>query len=77
MSDSVIVQLGFMSAFVKASADALKETPAVNGYIDDATKEIVHRNFVDISVAVASPTGERSDLQCLHHTAVHASCEFH
>ncbi|KAG5185446.1 dihydrolipoamide succinyltransferase [Tribonema minus] len=51
------VKLGFMSAFVKASADALREIPAVNGYIDEAAKEIVHRNYVDISVAVASPQG--------------------
>jgi pyruvate/2-oxoglutarate dehydrogenase complex dihydrolipoamide acyltransferase (E2) component len=51
-------QLGFMSAFLKASANALKEIPAVNGYIDDRTKEIVHRNYVDISVAVASPQGK-------------------
>lgn len=42
---------------MKASADALKELPAVNGFIDDATKEIVYRNYVDISVAVSSPTG--------------------
>ncbi|CAM9632471.1 unnamed protein product [Chrysoparadoxa australica] len=51
------IKLGFMSAFVKASADALRELPAVNGYIDDKTKEIVYRNYVDISVAVASPSG--------------------
>jgi 2-oxoglutarate dehydrogenase E2 component (dihydrolipoamide succinyltransferase) len=36
---------------------ALKEVPAVNGMIDDATKEIVYRNYCDISVAVASPNG--------------------
>ncbi len=29
----------------------------MNGYIDDATKEIVFRNFIDISVAVSSPSG--------------------
>lgn len=51
------IKLGFMSCFVKASADALKEMPAVNGYIDDAAKEIVYRNYVDISVAVSSPNG--------------------
>jgi 2-oxoglutarate dehydrogenase E2 component (dihydrolipoamide succinyltransferase) len=51
------VKLGFMSAFVKASTAALQEIPAVNGFIDDATKEIVYRNYYDISVAVASPTG--------------------
>jgi 2-oxoglutarate dehydrogenase E2 component (dihydrolipoamide succinyltransferase) len=51
------VKLGFMSAFVKASTKALQENAAVNAYIDDATKEIVYRNYCDISVAVASPNG--------------------
>jgi len=51
------VKLGFMSAFVKASTAALQEIPAVNGFIDDATKEIVYRHYCDISVAVASPSG--------------------
>ena len=51
------VKLGFMSAFVKAATAALMEIPSVNAYIDDTTKEIVYREFVDISVAVASPTG--------------------
>lgn len=51
------VKLGFMSAFVKASTAALIELPAVNAIIDDNTNEIVFRNYCDISVAVASPTG--------------------
>lgn len=51
------IKLGFMSAFVLAATSALQEIPAVNAYIDDETKEIVYRDFVDISVAVASPTG--------------------
>lgn len=51
------VKLGFMSAFVKASTAALQELPAVNAYIDEGTKEIVYREYVDISVAVASPGG--------------------
>jgi len=51
------VKLGFMSAFVKASTAALQEVPAINGYIDDETKEIVYREYCDVSVAVASPTG--------------------
>ncbi|KAL7577638.1 hypothetical protein ACA910_015156 [Epithemia clementina (nom. ined.)] len=51
------IKLGFMSAFVLAATAALQEIPAVNAYIDDATEEIVYREFVDISVAVASPTG--------------------
>jgi 2-oxoglutarate dehydrogenase E2 component (dihydrolipoamide succinyltransferase) len=51
------VKLGFMSAFVRAATVALQEIPAVNGVIDDATQEVVYRNYVDISVAVASPKG--------------------
>lgn len=51
------VKLGFMSAFVKASTAALMELPAVNAFIDDGTKEIVYRNYCDVSVAVASPAG--------------------
>jgi 2-oxoglutarate dehydrogenase E2 component (dihydrolipoamide succinyltransferase) len=51
------VKLGFMSAFIKASASALKELPAVNAVYDGANKEIIYRDYVDISVAVATPRG--------------------
>ncbi|XP_068580740.1 dihydrolipoyllysine-residue succinyltransferase component of 2-oxoglutarate dehydrogenase complex, mitochondrial-like [Cebidichthys violaceus] len=51
------IKLGFMSAFVKAAAHALTDQPAVNAVIDDSTKEIVYRDYVDISVAVATPKG--------------------
>ncbi|KAG9268799.1 dihydrolipoyllysine-residue succinyltransferase component of 2-oxoglutarate dehydrogenase complex, mitochondrial [Astyanax mexicanus] len=51
------IKLGFMSAFVKAAAYALMDQPAVNAVIDDTTKEIVYRDYVDISVAVATPKG--------------------
>ena len=51
------VRLGFMSAFVKAATHALREVPGVNAYIDDATQEIVYRDYQDVSVAVASPNG--------------------
>uniref|UniRef100_A0A8C2P898 Dihydrolipoamide acetyltransferase component of pyruvate dehydrogenase complex n=1 Tax=Capra hircus TaxID=9925 RepID=A0A8C2P898_CAPHI len=43
------LKLGFMSAFVKASAFALQEQPVVNAVIDDATKEVVYRDYIDIS----------------------------
>ena len=49
------VKLGFMSAFVKASADALHLVPAVNAVIDN--DEIVYRDYTDISIAVATPKG--------------------
>ncbi|XP_067389305.1 dihydrolipoyllysine-residue succinyltransferase component of 2-oxoglutarate dehydrogenase complex, mitochondrial isoform X2 [Emydura macquarii macquarii] len=51
------MKLGFMSAFVKAAAFALQEQPIVNAVIDDTTKEMVYRDYVDISVAVATPRG--------------------
>uniref|UniRef100_A0A673BXX6 Dihydrolipoyllysine-residue succinyltransferase component of 2-oxoglutarate dehydrogenase complex, mitochondrial n=1 Tax=Sphaeramia orbicularis TaxID=375764 RepID=A0A673BXX6_9TELE len=51
------IKLGFMSAFVKAAAHALTDQPAVNAVIDDTTKEIIYRDYVDISVAVATPKG--------------------
>jgi len=44
-----------MSAFVKASVAALIDQPAVNAVIDG--KDIVYRDYYDISVAVASPKG--------------------
>merc|ERR1712184_130615 len=50
-------RLGFMSAFIKASATGLQAEPAVNGVIDDVTKEIIYRDFVDVSFAAATPKG--------------------
>ena len=44
-----------MSIFVKAAAYALKEYPIANAIIDG--EEIVYRNYMDIAVAVATPTG--------------------
>lgn len=49
------VKLGFMSFFLKASAAALQNQPIVNAVIDG--KEILYRDYVDISVAVATPNG--------------------
>lgn len=49
------VKLGFMSAFAKASCLALKELPAANASIE--RDEIVYRDYVDLSVAVATPKG--------------------
>lgn len=50
-------KLGFMSAFIKASAKALTDIPVVNARMDMATQEIVYSQHVDISVAVATPKG--------------------
>ncbi len=49
------VKLGFMSFFVKASVEALKEFPAVNGRIDGT--DIVYNDFYDVGVAVSSDRG--------------------
>lgn len=49
------VKLGFMSAFVKASANALQLVPAVNGVIEE--DDILYREYYDISVAVSTPKG--------------------
>jgi 2-oxoglutarate dehydrogenase E2 component (dihydrolipoamide succinyltransferase) len=49
------VKLGFMSAFARACTLALKEIPAANASIEG--DEIVYHDFVDLSVAVATPKG--------------------
>ncbi|KAI0701047.1 dihydrolipoamide succinyltransferase [Cytidiella melzeri] len=49
------VKLGYMSAFAKASCLALKEITAANASIEG--QEIVYRDYVDLSVAVATPKG--------------------
>lgn len=51
------VKLGFMSMFAKASASALQAFPDTNALFDQDNKVIVYRDFVDISVAVSTPTG--------------------
>ncbi|MCB9990897.1 MAG: 2-oxoglutarate dehydrogenase complex dihydrolipoyllysine-residue succinyltransferase [Rhodospirillales bacterium] len=49
------VKLGFMSFFVKACVNALKEIPAVNAEIDG--DEIIYKNYYDLGVAVSTPQG--------------------
>ncbi len=49
------VKLGFMSFFVKAAVQALKEFPAVNAEIDG--DEIIYKNYYDIGIAVSTPQG--------------------
>ena len=49
------VRLGFMSFFIKACVNALKELPAVNAEIYN--DEIIYKNFYDIGVAVGTPQG--------------------
>ena len=54
------IKLGFMSAFVKASAYALTQQPTVNAVIEG--QEIIYRDYVDISVAVATPKVRITDI---------------
>jgi 2-oxoglutarate dehydrogenase E2 component (dihydrolipoamide succinyltransferase) len=49
------VRLGFMSFFVRACVQALKEIPAVNAEIDGA--DIIYKNYYHIGVAVGTERG--------------------
>ena len=49
------VKLGFMSFFVKACIQALRELPAVNAEI--AGDEIIYKNYYDVGVAVGTEQG--------------------
>jgi 2-oxoglutarate dehydrogenase E2 component (dihydrolipoamide succinyltransferase) len=48
-------KLGFMSFFVKACIEALKDWPAVNAEIDGT--DLVYKKYYDIGVAVGTPQG--------------------
>jgi 2-oxoglutarate dehydrogenase E2 component (dihydrolipoamide succinyltransferase) len=49
------VKLGFMSFFVKAAVDALKQFPSVNASIDGT--DVIYHNYFDIGVAVSTERG--------------------
>ena len=49
------IKLGFMSLFIKASIDALKTYPAVNGEIRGT--DIIYKNHYDIGVAIGGGKG--------------------
>ncbi len=49
------VSLGFMSFFVKACVEALKEVPEINAFIDGS--DMVYHNYQHIGVAVGTPRG--------------------
>lgn len=49
------VRLGFMSFFVQAAVEALKEFPAVNAEIHG--DDIIYKNYYNIGVAVGTPQG--------------------
>lgn len=50
------VKLGFMSAFARAATVALQEIPMANAMVENGDT-IVYRDYVDLSVAVATPKG--------------------
>ncbi|MFM8549732.1 MAG: 2-oxoglutarate dehydrogenase complex dihydrolipoyllysine-residue succinyltransferase [Verrucomicrobiota bacterium] len=49
------VKLGFMSCFVKAAVQAMKEVPAINAQLDG--EDIIENHFFDIGVAVGTDKG--------------------
>jgi len=49
------IKLGYMSLFAKACAKVLMEMPDVNAMIDG--NDIVYHDYVDISIAISTPTG--------------------
>ena len=49
------IKLGFMSIFVKATVQALKEYPVINASVEG--KDILYHNFYDIGVAVGGGKG--------------------
>jgi 2-oxoglutarate dehydrogenase E2 component (dihydrolipoamide succinyltransferase) len=51
------IKLGFMSLFSKACAKVLMEMPDVNAQMGEDGKSIIYNDFVDISIAISTPTG--------------------
>jgi 2-oxoglutarate dehydrogenase E2 component (dihydrolipoamide succinyltransferase) len=49
------VKLGFMSFFIKAATEALKEHPIINASVDK--NDIIYHGFYDVGVAISSPRG--------------------
>jgi 2-oxoglutarate dehydrogenase E2 component (dihydrolipoamide succinyltransferase) len=49
------VSLGFMSFFVKACVEALKEVPEINAFIDGS--DLIYHHYQHIGVAVGTPRG--------------------
>ncbi|MEJ1391772.1 MAG: 2-oxoglutarate dehydrogenase complex dihydrolipoyllysine-residue succinyltransferase [Candidatus Sedimenticola sp. (ex Thyasira tokunagai)] len=49
------VRLGYMSFFLKAAVEALKQFPVVNASVDGS--KIIYHGYYDIGIAVGSPRG--------------------
>lgn len=50
------IKFGFMGAFTKAATLAMRDVPAANGAIENGNT-MVYRDYVDVSIAVATPKG--------------------
>jgi len=49
------VSLGFMSFFIKAGVEALKEFPQINAFVDG--NDIVYHNYYHVGIAIATAKG--------------------
>ncbi|MCF6227331.1 MAG: 2-oxoglutarate dehydrogenase complex dihydrolipoyllysine-residue succinyltransferase [Planctomycetes bacterium] len=49
------IKLGFMSFFIKAAVDALKQVPSVNAKVDG--DHVIYHNYYDVGVAVGGGKG--------------------
>ncbi|MBK4775301.1 dihydrolipoyllysine-residue succinyltransferase [Candidatus Pantoea edessiphila] len=49
------VRLGFMSFYVKAVIEALKQYPEINAFID--SDDVIYHNYFDINIAISTPRG--------------------
>ncbi|MFV2055482.1 MAG: 2-oxoglutarate dehydrogenase complex dihydrolipoyllysine-residue succinyltransferase [Thiohalomonadales bacterium] len=49
------VKLGFMSFFVKACVEAIKQFPIINATVDG--KDIIYHGYYDFGIAIGSPRG--------------------
>ena len=49
------VSLGFMSFFIKASVEALKEFPQINAFVDG--NDIVYHNYYNLGIAIGTGKG--------------------
>ncbi len=49
------VSLGFMSFFIKASVEALKEFPEINAFVDG--NDIVYHNYYHVGIAIGTAKG--------------------
>ncbi|MFD1671173.1 dihydrolipoyllysine-residue acetyltransferase [Agrilactobacillus yilanensis] len=51
------IHLTFLAYVVKALVITIKHNPNLNASIDDATQEIVHKNYFNIGIATDTPNG--------------------